>query len=290
MTSCWSFRNPYGSTLRQPGAELGRALAALDRDDARAAWAWPGPAQHRRPGPASGAQAGWLEPFRNELEDIRLQALEVVGRSRAPAGRRPAGLGGTRGPWPDPRQPYRESGYTLLMQAHALRGNSAEAVRVFDRLRVLLREELGTAPSQGAIAVHEQLLRGRAVPPPRGRPPPRRRRWSSRPSCGPAARGRSSAGPGAGRADAAVGAGSGRGDGRTAPRRPLPRVGSAGRRRRHRQDESGLRAGPAGPRRWRGRAGRPGARGGAGSVSAPAGGAQPLLRHGHPGRHPIGRP
>ena len=34
----------------------------------------------------------------------------------------------------------------------------AEALRVFERLRTLLRDELGTAPSPEAIAVHERLL------------------------------------------------------------------------------------------------------------------------------------
>ena len=43
--------------------------------------------------------------------------------------------------------PYRETGYRILMEALAQRGNVAEALLVYDRLRVLLREELGIAPS-----------------------------------------------------------------------------------------------------------------------------------------------
>jgi tetratricopeptide (TPR) repeat protein len=64
-------------------------------------------------------------------------------------------------------EPYRESGYSLLMEALALQGNVAEGLLVFDRLRTLLRDELGTMPSAETIAVHERLLgrgsRGAAV-------------------------------------------------------------------------------------------------------------------------------
>ena len=56
-------------------------------------------------------------------------------------------------------EPYRESGYVLLMEALAARGNVAEGMRVFERLRTLLRDELGTAPSPDAIAAYERLLR-----------------------------------------------------------------------------------------------------------------------------------
>ena len=55
-------------------------------------------------------------------------------------------------------EPYRESGYALLMEALALQGNVAEGLLVFDRLRTLLRDELGTMPSAETIAAHERLL------------------------------------------------------------------------------------------------------------------------------------
>jgi hypothetical protein len=43
-------------------------------------------------------------------------------------------------------------------KALAGRGNVAEALRAYERLRVLLREELGTAPSPAVQAVHRRLL------------------------------------------------------------------------------------------------------------------------------------
>ena len=49
------------------------------------------------------------------------------------------------------------------MEALALQGNVAEGLRVFDRLRTLLRDELGTMPSAETIAVHERLVRRRGA-------------------------------------------------------------------------------------------------------------------------------
>ncbi len=141
-------------------AGVERALEALDHGDAPAAWALAQvPLNISGRGLLPGSHADWLELHRRELEDLRLQALEVVGR---------AGLivGGTQLASVQraaraliEAEPYRESGYVLLMQALAADGNRAEGVRVFERLRTLLRDELGTTPSPNAIAAHETLLR-----------------------------------------------------------------------------------------------------------------------------------
>lgn len=54
--------------------------------------------------------------------------------------------------------PYRESGYAVLMEALERQGNIAEALRVYESLRTLLREELGAAPAPALQRVHERLL------------------------------------------------------------------------------------------------------------------------------------
>ena len=54
--------------------------------------------------------------------------------------------------------PYRESGYRLLMDALAHKGNTAEALLVYERLRGLLRDELGTSPSVMTQTLHRRLL------------------------------------------------------------------------------------------------------------------------------------
>jgi SARP family transcriptional regulator, regulator of embCAB operon len=54
--------------------------------------------------------------------------------------------------------PYRETAHRILMEALERRGNLAEALRAYERLRTLLREELGIAPSPALQAVHRRLL------------------------------------------------------------------------------------------------------------------------------------
>ena len=54
--------------------------------------------------------------------------------------------------------PYRETGHRILLEALEQRGNLAEALRAYERLRVLLRDELGIAPSPTLQAVHRRLL------------------------------------------------------------------------------------------------------------------------------------
>ena len=52
----------------------------------------------------------------------------------------------------------RETGYQLLIKAHAAAGNVAEAKRVFDRCRALLASELGIQPSPQTLRVYESAL------------------------------------------------------------------------------------------------------------------------------------
>ncbi|MFZ0040075.1 MAG: AAA family ATPase, partial [Solirubrobacteraceae bacterium] len=147
-------------------AEAQRAQQALERGDARAAWALAQvPLNIAGRGLLPGAAATWLESRRRELADIRLQALEVVGRAGLSLGGTQLGSVERAARALIETEPYRESGYVLLMQALESQGNIAEGLRVFERLRSLLREELGTSPSPEAMAVHERLLS------PGGRPP-----------------------------------------------------------------------------------------------------------------------
>jgi len=153
---------PVWIDVEAAAAEMARASDALQQGDARRAWALAQvPLNIASRGLLPGAQAIWLEAPRRELEDVHLLALEVIGR---------AGLimGGTQLQSAEraarsliEAEPYRESGYVLLMEALAARGNVAEALRAFDRLRTLLRDELGTSPSPETIAAHERLLRPR---------------------------------------------------------------------------------------------------------------------------------
>jgi DNA-binding SARP family transcriptional activator/tetratricopeptide (TPR) repeat protein len=149
--------------------EVQRAQRTLDRGDVRSAWALAQvPLNIAGRGLLPGTQAAWLEPRRRELEDVRLRALEVIGRAGL-------AMGGTQLASAEraarsliDAEPYRESGYALLMEVLALQGNLAEGLRVYDRLRTLLRDELGTMPSAETIAVHERLVRPQAPEPATG--------------------------------------------------------------------------------------------------------------------------
>jgi DNA-binding SARP family transcriptional activator/tetratricopeptide (TPR) repeat protein len=142
--------------------EVQRAQQALDRDDARSAWALAQvPLNIAGRGLLPGSQAGWLEPRRRELEDTRLRALDVIGRAGLLMGGTQLGSAERAARSLIEAEPFRESGYGLLMEVLALQGNLAEGLWVFDRLRRLLRDELGTVPSAETIAVHERLLRPR---------------------------------------------------------------------------------------------------------------------------------
>src|SRR5947209_13361553 len=55
-------------------------------------------------------------------------------------------------------EPFRESAYLRLMQAHAGAGNRGEALRAYERCRRVLAEELGVNPSPQTEAAYLDLL------------------------------------------------------------------------------------------------------------------------------------
>src|SRR3984885_9230998 len=110
-------------------------------------------------------QAPWIETRRRELGDLRLQALEVIGSAGLSLGGTQLGSAERAARTLIEAEPYRESGYVLLMQALELQGNVAEGLRVFDRLRTLLRDELGTMPSPESLTIHQRLLNPTASTP-----------------------------------------------------------------------------------------------------------------------------
>jgi tetratricopeptide (TPR) repeat protein len=99
-----------------------------------------------------------VEERRRELEELRMGALEAVAASGI-------GLGGARlaGAERAARElvsaaPLREAAHRLLMEALAARGERAQALAAYEQLRLLLRDELGTAPGAPIRALHERLL------------------------------------------------------------------------------------------------------------------------------------
>ena len=106
-----------------------------------------------------GEDSAWVDEIRRLLGDLHVRALECyveaslgVGGTEIATARRAA------------RElvslaPFRESAYRLLMEAFVAEENPAEALRVYERLRRLLSEELGTYPSAETRLLHERILR-----------------------------------------------------------------------------------------------------------------------------------
>lgn len=99
----------------------------------------------------------WVDEHRRRLDDVALALLELVARAAMASGDPRAAQTAARRLIE--RDPLRESAYVLLMEAHAGRGDVAHAVRVYEELRTLLRDELGTIPGAPARALSERLLR-----------------------------------------------------------------------------------------------------------------------------------
>lgn len=57
-------------------------------------------------------------------------------------------------------EPMRESAYQRLMRALADAGNRAEAIKVYERCRRVLDEELGVPPSAKTREVYDSVLQG----------------------------------------------------------------------------------------------------------------------------------
>jgi DNA-binding SARP family transcriptional activator/tetratricopeptide (TPR) repeat protein len=117
----------------------------------------------------------WVRERRREVEGLRLRALEALGEAGLRLGGRELGAAEHAVRTALALAPFRESAHRLLMEIHEAGGNPAEALRAFDDLRRLLRDELGTAPGALVLEVYERLLRGEEPPEdaPAGRGAPR---------------------------------------------------------------------------------------------------------------------
>jgi len=138
---------------------LHRAESHVARGEWAEAWGPSGVAYHVASRPLlRGHERPWLDEWRRRLEDVRVRGLECFAAARL-------GLGGPTLPQAEEcarrlveLAPYRESGQRILLEALEQRGNVAEALRAYERLRVMLRDELGIAPSPAVQAVYRRLL------------------------------------------------------------------------------------------------------------------------------------
>lgn len=141
-----------------------RAESHIARGEWAEAWGPAGVAYHVADRPLlQGQSRPWLEEWRRRLDEVRLRGLESFAAARL-------GLGGSALPQAEEcarrlieLAPYRETGHQILIEALERRGNVAEALLAYDRLRVLLRDDLGIAPSPAMQAMHQRLVEGPAA-------------------------------------------------------------------------------------------------------------------------------
>jgi pentatricopeptide repeat protein len=98
----------------------------------------------------TGLDAEWIDEQRDALQLRLASALECVGEVRLAIGGHELASAERSARNLIRLEPYRESGYRLLMRTLAQRGNVADALRVYDDLRQLLARELGAAPSHSS--------------------------------------------------------------------------------------------------------------------------------------------
>ncbi len=152
--------DPAWVDLEAAGDALHRAESAVARGDAHAAY---GPArvtQHiAMRGFSVGLELPWAVEARARLERMHARALELLAGACLDIGGAELATGVRAAQRLVSIEPFSEAGHRLLIQLLAARGERAEALRAFDALRILLREELGVTPSAETQRLHQALLR-----------------------------------------------------------------------------------------------------------------------------------
>jgi predicted ATPase/DNA-binding SARP family transcriptional activator len=158
---CYQLHLPEGAVVdvEEAAADLDAARDAMARGD------W-GPAKERADAAADaaghrflpGLGGLWVERRQAELDELRVSALEILADAASAGGDHAAALAAAEAAVA--AQPLRESAHLRVMTAHAGAGNPAEALRAYERCRMVLAEELGASPSERVQAAYEAVLAG----------------------------------------------------------------------------------------------------------------------------------
>jgi DNA-binding SARP family transcriptional activator len=152
---------PEGAWVDVEAAAEGvhRAESAIARGDVADAWSPARVAQHVTTRVfLAGEEGAWIDEERRRLDEILVRSLELVGRACVAIGGGELDTAERAARSLIERAPYRESGHRLLMETLHARGNTAEALLVYEALRRRLRDDLGAAPGSSTQAVHRRLL------------------------------------------------------------------------------------------------------------------------------------
>ena len=93
-----------------------------------------------------GVEGIWVDEWRRKLQELRIRAVECMADVQLERGQTSAAIQSAElvlG-----LDELRESGWRILMRAHAAAGNVGTALRAFERSRLTLHEQLGTVPDR----------------------------------------------------------------------------------------------------------------------------------------------
>jgi DNA-binding SARP family transcriptional activator len=102
---------------------------------------------------------GWYDDWvlleRERLRQLRMHALEALADKLGRAGRYGEAVQAAHAAIR--AEPLRETAHRALVRVHLAEGNLVEAVRAYDAFRMLLREEMGVAPTPAMEALVADL-------------------------------------------------------------------------------------------------------------------------------------
>lgn len=131
------------------------ALASGDWDAARSLAQAAGDVAER--GFLPGASGLWVERRQGELEDLGVRLSEIVSEAASASGDHRVAISAAEAAIA--RRPLRESAHLRAIAALQQAGNRPEALRAYERCRVVLAEELGVSPGPATQALYLDLLR-----------------------------------------------------------------------------------------------------------------------------------
>lgn len=159
VSGCYRMQLPADTWIDCEAAVDGidRAEGALRAGDPAAAYGWAGIAACiARRTFLPGESGAWAEQQRAVLQNVLLRALECYAAIFL--WNREYQLAARMVEEALRLEPYREHSYQQLMRILAGSGNRAEAVRVYQRCRRLLSEELGIEPAPQTEAAYLEIL------------------------------------------------------------------------------------------------------------------------------------
>ena len=163
---CYKLTLPAGAWIDvdaavEAVARAEAALAAGDLSEARSQGAAAAALARRSFLP--GEDGLWVEGKRRDLREVLVRSLECLRDASLATGDVAEAI--RHADEVTELEPFRESGYRRLMEAHIAAGNPAEALRVYERCRRFLADELGAYPSAESEAVYLEILRSSPVGP-----------------------------------------------------------------------------------------------------------------------------